>query len=302
MTASGLYVKLDAEYPTDDEFIEAGPMAELLYVRGLCFCKRKLLNGTISRNQLSTVALGIPSPLKHAATLVDVGLWETTDAGWFICAWFKRNKSAEQITETREARRLASVEGNHAQHHVGPGKKPSPKCEICRSEKPPKPAPKSEHNGSGNRLQESESEEKAESKPEAEPLPADSGLGANLALVPPPAPKRSDGFNEFYTRFPVHKGKGAAGTAYVKALKLASHETIMAGLERNWAELQADKTRGNFCPHPASWLNAQRWNDEPSGPGARPTTQAGFRATALDKLDEMRARAQANELKELGAG
>jgi hypothetical protein len=294
MTASGLYVKLDAEYPTDDEFIEAGAMPELLYVRGLCFCKRKLLNGTISRNQLSTVALGIPTPLKHAASLVDVGLWEATETGWFIRAWFKRNKSVEQILEDREVRRMASVEGNHTQHHVGEGKKRSPKCELCRSVLPPKSAPKSDPISLRNRLQESEEEEEPKEEEEEEPIPADSGLGeTQLDLVPKPAPKRADRFREFYEMFPVHKGIGSAGTAYVKALKTADHEAIMAGLARNLADLSAAKARNDTCPHPATWLNAQRWNDEPStGPSTvtHPATQAGNRAKALDRLTELRRR------------
>lgn len=131
---SGLYVKLDAEYASDDRLIEAGPLAELLYVRGLCFCKRTMVDGTITRRQLAAVALGIPSPEKHARTLVDVGAWAETDTGWTITAWLKRNKSVEQICAEREAKRAASVLANHTQHHVGPGKKPSPKCELCNAQ------------------------------------------------------------------------------------------------------------------------------------------------------------------------
>lgn len=169
---SGLFVRIDAEYTSDDEFIEAGAMAELLFIRGCCFCKRKRLDGVISRAQLATVAARIPSPLKHADTLVRVGLWERTADGWFIPSWLKWNKSAAQIDEDKEIRRRASVEANHAQHHVGEGKRPSLRCEICRAEQPPPSAPKSEAQSekgrSQNRLQEEEAEEEPQEEEEEE--------------------------------------------------------------------------------------------------------------------------------------
>lgn len=128
---SGLYVKLDAEYACDPRLLEAGPLAELLYIRGLCFCKRTMVDGIITDRQLNVIALGIPKPAGLAAALVDCGAWLRTDTGWIIAAWLKRNKSAEQITAEKEAKRRASVLANHTQHHVG--KKPSPTCELCRS-------------------------------------------------------------------------------------------------------------------------------------------------------------------------
>lgn len=134
---SDLFVKLDAEYASDPKLLEAGPLAELLYVRSLCFCKRTLVDGFIRERQLAVIAVGIPSPSKHAAALVEVGAWERVDGGWQVAAWLKRNKSARQIAEEREAKRAASLLANHTQHHVGKGKKPSPRCELCRAEANP---------------------------------------------------------------------------------------------------------------------------------------------------------------------
>jgi hypothetical protein len=177
---SGLYVKLDAEYASDDKLIAAGPMAELLYIRGLAFCKRQMVDGVIKTNQLAAVALGIPSAAKHAAALVEHGAWVTVRDGWRIAAWLKRNKSVAEITDDREARRVASMEANHAQHHVGPGKKRSPKCDACRAESrsanaprsepitEPKSEPPSEASRIRGRLQEEEPEPEEEEEPEPE--------------------------------------------------------------------------------------------------------------------------------------
>jgi outer membrane biosynthesis protein TonB len=188
---SGLFIQLDAEYATDEEFIEAGPHAELLYIRALAFCKRKMLDGRFTRNQLAAVALGIPNPRKAADALVAVGLWSVTAEGWEIPAWLKRNKPAAQIVEEREMRRMASVEANHAQHHVGEGKRPSPKCELCRSGKAPKSAPKSEANrtvwDSTEEEPEPEPEEQPQPQPQEEPEPYPEKSSSKLKLVEPAA-------------------------------------------------------------------------------------------------------------------
>lgn len=176
---SGLYIKLDAEYASDDKLIAAGPMGELLYVRSLAFCKRQMVDGIIRTNQLNVIALGIPSAKKHAEALVESGAWTLTAEGWQIANWLKHNKSAEQINEDREMRRVASMEANHAQHHVGPDKKASPKCELCRAARPPKSAPQSEANRNSNRLPKEEPEPEEEEKEEPQPEPEGS-IGASV--------------------------------------------------------------------------------------------------------------------------
>lgn len=130
---SGLYVKLDAEYACDPRLLEAGPLAELLYIRGLCFCKRTMVDGIITDRQLNVIALGIPKAKEHAAALVECGAWLRSDTGWIVSSWLKHNKSVAEIVLDKEARRAASALANHTQYHVGAGKKPSAKCELCRS-------------------------------------------------------------------------------------------------------------------------------------------------------------------------
>lgn len=132
---SGLFVPLDVEYPSDDEFIEAGYVAELLYIRALCFAKRKQTDGSITRSQLPSVALGIPAAKKHAQKLVDVGLWTTTDDGWNIPAYLKRNPSKEEIETTKALAKEAGERGNHERWHIGEDGKPSSKCRLCRADR-----------------------------------------------------------------------------------------------------------------------------------------------------------------------
>ena len=72
-------------------------------------------------------------------------------------------------------------------------------------------------------------------------------------------------FGKFYAEYPRKVGKGAAQKAYQSARKTTDHETIMAGLERHRRQLAVDRTEAKFIPHPATWLNGQRWSDEVDG-------------------------------------
>ena len=131
---AGLYLPLDVDYFDDEQFIEAGPMAELLYIRGNCFIKRKMLDGKIKRAHLSIIGRGIPNVAKHAQRLVEVGRWRATSEGWTVPAYLKRNPSKAEVEAGQELAREAGVRGNHERWHVGPEGKPSPKCPLCRRE------------------------------------------------------------------------------------------------------------------------------------------------------------------------
>lgn len=67
-------------------------------------------------------------------------------------------------------------------------------------------------------------------------------------------------FESFYARYPRKIGRGAARVKYERALKLATHQEIMEGLERF---IEAEPWHGElkFCPHPATWLYQERWAD-----------------------------------------
>lgn len=85
----------------------------------------------------------------------------------------------------------------------------------------------------------------------------------------PTSRKRSEeskeDFDKWWSLWPHKKGKGQARKGYAKALKITDAATLYAALEKQLAHLKDQKSRG-FCPHPATWLNGERWEDEPDGP------------------------------------
>jgi hypothetical protein len=66
-------------------------------------------------------------------------------------------------------------------------------------------------------------------------------------------------FEGFWEVYPRKVGKGAARKAYRNALKRASHVEILVGAK----SYAASKPDPKYTPHAATWLNADRWLDEP---------------------------------------
>ena len=77
----------------------------------------------------------------------------------------------------------------------------------------------------------------------------------------PPLPPATDGFENFYSVFPKKVGRGSAAKAYRNALKRGANEEILAGAKRYAAERVGQDAK--YTAAPASWLNADRWLDEP---------------------------------------
>ena len=73
-------------------------------------------------------------------------------------------------------------------------------------------------------------------------------------------------FEDFWARYPRKVGKQAARKAWER-LDLGNGllERIMqAVLDHRQSEAWT-KDNGQFIPHPATWLNGKRWEDEPMG-------------------------------------
>lgn len=124
----GEFVPLDVNYAHDRDLRAAGPMAELLFIRGLAYVKRMRSAGLVPDYDLPVVGVGIPSPAKHAATLVRKDLWEKVDGGWLIRSWSKWNPRSEAQVAKQQSK--GGSLGNHNRWHVEKGGW-SEDCEFC---------------------------------------------------------------------------------------------------------------------------------------------------------------------------
>lgn len=68
------------------------------------------------------------------------------------------------------------------------------------------------------------------------------------------------GFDAFWQQYPRKSAKGHARRAWAKAVKIASPDIIVAGAVR----YRNDPNREDqYTALPATWLNGERWSDEP---------------------------------------
>ena len=94
-----------------------------------------------------------------------------------------------------------------------------------------------------------------ELKEDAPPIPLFGALDETTT-----AAMELDHFDTFWRTYPRHESKIPARKAWDKAIKTASPDRIIAGAER----YRDDPNRApSFTAHPATWLNAGRWDDDP---------------------------------------
>lgn len=120
------FVPLDADYFDNPRIIAAGEKAELLYVRGLAKAKLLLSDGVLLDAHVER--LGLSGVRQRAKALVDAGLWERSDGGFYIVGWLERNAPAESVLAGMGAKREAGILGNHTRWH---GDRSDPTCPHC---------------------------------------------------------------------------------------------------------------------------------------------------------------------------
>lgn len=75
-------------------------------------------------------------------------------------------------------------------------------------------------------------------------------------------PGYSDSFLAFWSVYPRRVGKAAAYKAWRKIPAGISAEAIIESVERHKRTSQWKKNNGKFIPHPSTYLNQARWDDE----------------------------------------
>lgn len=100
------------------------------------------------------------------------------------------------------------------------------------------------------------------------------------------------GFEEFYRAYPIHKNRKGAARIWQRDKPPA--DVIMAAVIRFKAE--DDEWIRGFAPHPTTFLNEQRWNDEPKRAtrAATPQLTGAARGSDPHKYDHLIERSPNN--------
>ncbi|MGY2438580.1 hypothetical protein [Pseudomonas sp. SDO52101_S400] len=98
----------------------------------------------------------------------------------------------------------------------------------------------------------------------ADSLSLDSGFLIPDSLTPSQAPVATEGlFALFWKLYPRKVGKDKAEKAWAKLkVNQALYDLMVAALAKQVLTPDWTKERGQFIPHPATWLNGKRWQDE----------------------------------------
>lgn len=239
-----LWVKLACDYFDDERILLVGAEAELLFVRGLAWAKREN-DGRVGRGALVRLQMGLQTPVESVLRLVEVGLWVDVADGYEIANW-----DAWQAPNNHTGKRAeAGALGNHRRWHIA---NPSPDCRYCIAN-----ASQSDGNGIALGIQEKEKEKEN--------------------LTRRSATSVDDDFADWWRTWPKKVARGSAARAYAKARKTTDAATLLAGAERvaaDWATMEPD--RRQFVPYPASWLNAERWDDAVTEVGPPPSPPTWF--------------------------
>ena len=71
---------------------------------------------------------------------------------------------------------------------------------------------------------------------------------------------------QFWTAYPKKVGKKAAFKAWQKAKDRPPLPDILDAIKAQTHSKQWTKDNGEYIPHPATWINAGRWDDEQRKP------------------------------------
>lgn len=93
------WVRLDDQFHDHPKVVDAGPLAEALFFRGLTYAARYLTDGFVPAGVLRR--MGDMDAVAEAGRLVACGLWETTEGGWLIHDYLDYQPSKERVVEDR---------------------------------------------------------------------------------------------------------------------------------------------------------------------------------------------------------
>jgi hypothetical protein len=157
--------------------------------------------------------------------------WIRVEGGWMIHDFAEHQTTTKDI----EAKREAGRKGGLAKAKQEPSKTEAPAkhvLDVCSS----KP------------LAKTETETETETKQKTPSSPATPSME----------------FDRFWIQYPRKVGKEAARKAFAKAMKKTTIDKVLSAVED--LRIRVAGKDQQFTPHPATWLNEGRWDDEITQP------------------------------------
>lgn len=187
----------------------------------------------------------------HAERLVAAGLWEPGerdgDAGWWFHDWADHQPTREQVEAKREYERekkRGQRRSSQGQFALSRGDTDGTEGGTFEGVQPSRPVP---------------------TRPDPVLRGASSHGIATSVTRENSGDDATEGFEAWWKLYPRKVGKGQARKAYTSALKKADADTLADSAEAYGQKVIGTDPR--FIAHPATWLNGERWLDEPEDRG-----------------------------------
>jgi hypothetical protein len=103
------YVKVDDHFPEHPKVLDVGPLAECLWLRGLCYAGRNQTDGRVPTAFVKR--MHDMDGIEAAKALVSVGLWEETSSGWEIHDYPDWQRTKAEISDISAKRAVAGKKG-----------------------------------------------------------------------------------------------------------------------------------------------------------------------------------------------
>lgn len=130
-------------------------------------------------------------------------------------------------------------------------------------------------------------EEKRGEKSNTPQPPVGGSVGKPAKTPKPPKPKAEHPhFAAFWAAYPRKTAKPTASTAFDRINPDdATFASMLAALERQRHSPDWCKEGGRFIPHPATWLNQRRWEDQPPEIGTTATPTLSSNSTPYEPYE-----------------
>lgn len=247
------HFQMDDGTDTESRVMQAGTAAFGLYARCGVWVSRNLTDGFVP-----VEVAGMYGTREWIDKLVATGLWSLVDGGFGMPDYLEGhgNWSAERIAAHRAAAAERKARSRSRQSF-------NQDDDMSRRD---------------SRVSHRESHARV-TVPHTHPInttttTSPSSAGADEA---PPASKPKNkprtlppGFDAFWANYPRRVGRIAAEKAYAKALTMGATPELLAEMATIYTRASST-SEPQFVKHPATWLNAGCWEDEPTRPLSPPS-------------------------------
>lgn len=277
------WFKIDDRMPDNAKIRKAGTAAVGLWALAGAWSAGNLTDGFVPKS----IAKRWDSGGKLAKKLLDSGLWleaeRDGEKGFQFHQWDEWQPSRSDVIARRKAT-AERVAKHRANKETGDSSVSNASRNALQSEYVTPPPTRPDPTRSKEEKTSSAVLTLCEPPPAAQPTP----------LTPRPGKLHEPaGFVEFWVTYPRRQGKAAAVKAFAKALKSATAEEIIAGARRYAEDPNRDPT---YTAHASTWLNHERWTDDPNPPRNGTHGSAAARSQAVRDMTAQLIEQQRQEM------